>query len=452
MKIARDVGLYAYQKATKLSKEIASMEDTWPPDDQKVTTSTNMLRYALIAGRMLRRYGKEDLASKLPIQIHGTIREMVFYFYQTKGVQNYEKSLRYAEQWLELVPNDLEIMLYQARCYRNYRDPGSLSNALKIIAQIEERDHRGYLAARLEREKAIIAETSGRREDAETHFRKGIKRSKGRYSENHVGLAQLFLREVSEIAYYDENLDKYAASRIGEAVKLLKEAREHDRTFDRFHLGLYVEALIMTGEDDVAADLIASALHERPNDERLNYAMGEIHRKAGEYDKAITYAQQACDGGAQKAHLSLANSLYGKGMEMQNQGSSEEEVRKIIGKALEVLEEFRPVYGEDKEIQNAIRCKMYRSLGKWEKAMKSIASYGASTNSYTVYEMSKCDMHEIDEKEANGMYTEAMQQIDIVRARIENMADRGKVTGEREGLLQEAGERGDKIMAYIGQA
>src|SRR5882762_7066315 len=85
--------------------------------EKQITLSSEVFRYAVPSGRLLRAIGRDELAARLPIEIKGTLRELVFHFYQTR--RDYQKALQYADRWLTINPHDLEVMLYRVRCHRN---------------------------------------------------------------------------------------------------------------------------------------------------------------------------------------------------------------------------------------------------------------------------------------------------------------------------------------------
>jgi len=402
--IASDFGHYAYHRTMGFNEELSQIlkEDITRDDDIVVRISSDIFRYAIPAGRLLRSVGEDELADKLPIQIKGTLREMVFYFYQDR--RDYKKACTYAENWLKVNPQDREIMLYHARCHRNFREPQSLLKAKEIISRLETKDYKKRFAARICREKALIAEFSGDSEKAKDFFREGIKvYTPYPYPENYVGLAQLLLREIDELPYGWEKKQALA----DEAVELLETAREQSAIFDRFHLGTYVEALIQAGREETAFPLLQEALEDRPLDERLNYRMAEILRKRGQYDEAEIYAVKAHKRRASKAPLTLANIKHGQAEEWIARGRDDIAQEKL-NHALLILLEFRPEFGHDQEVADGIKSKIYRTMGDWAKALTAVAKYPNTDNPYTIYEQCRIDLWESEIAQADERYAAAL--------------------------------------------
>lgn len=442
--VAKDVGAVCYSKALDTQERLKLEQAYAPESDATVQLSNSLFRYALLAGRLLRRAGREDLAEKLPIQIKGTLREMVFYFYQTKGAQNYHRALEYAERWLEINPADLEVMLYQARCYRNFRNPDSLEKAKEITNLIERRDFKSDFAARLYREKAMIADMSGNVTEAKNYYRKGIKISQRRsYPENHAGLARLLLREIQE------GFDSTEISRKAEeAVALLEEARKDNATFDRYHFGTYVEALLFAGKDELAESLVEYSLKERPDDERLNYAMAEILRKRGAFELAEDYARKAVRGRAQKAPLTLANIYYAQGLEANDSGD-QLMAREKFEAALASLDKLRPLYGYDEEVGATVRAKILRAMGDNQGAIDAVAKYVSGSNPYTLYEQAKGLLWYTSCSEAKNDYGHALAYTREALQLLQNFRKHHRLPDELTTLLTEVIEREDRLKTIV---
>lgn len=174
-RLARDYGVYALEHALALNDRLGTIgRDSGEDSDEYASISGEVFRYAVPSGRLLRAIGEDGLAERLPFEIKGTLREMVFHFYQTQ--QDYEKALAYADRWLALNPNDLEIMLYRVRCYRNLGGTQGLAKAEKLLQQIERRELKKGFFARICRERALIAERRGRL-TLQKHISAGASRS-----------------------------------------------------------------------------------------------------------------------------------------------------------------------------------------------------------------------------------------------------------------------------------
>ena len=411
--IALEYGNYAYNRAIEFNEELKS----WYPEDlegtpRAISLSNQVFRYAISADRLLRSAGEKARAENLPIQVRGTLREMVFYFYQQS--HEYKTALAYAEQWLAFNPTDLEVLLYKARCYRNLGDVDSLSLADSTVSRLERSDHTGRFAERVLREKALVAQTRGDYERAKACFLEGVQSHRAyAYPDNHVGLAQLLLREIDDLPPGDPARLRGAQ----EALKYLDEARKESAIFDRFHLSTYIEALVQAGREDKAMPLIRAALRDKPDDSRLNHRMAEILRGQDQLHDAEEYARKALESGAEKARLSLANIHHGQAIKAFATGK-QKQGEQLLREGLAVLSSFRPEFGTDQEVADSIAAKLYRALGQWDQCRAMLSKYVDSRNPYTVYELTKIEEHLADAAEISGSLIGMLTSLDRGIARI----------------------------------
>ena len=412
--IAREVGHYAFDKAMTLNNQLQNLlyiDLEERSSKETLRLSNEIFRYAVPAEKLLRSINEIQLAQELPIQIKGTLREMVFFFYQEK--KDYKQALEYAENWLRLNPDDIEIVLQKIRCYRNFRNAESSRMADELLDDLQKRDFGKYFSARVFREKALVAEGKRRPNDAKEYFREGIKLD-SIYPENYVGLAALLLKEAETLSIHDPQRQKLAR----EAVGLLKNARKNQSAlFERFHLSLYVEALIEAGDESTAFPILRVALKDRPSDPRLNHRMAEILREREQYNDAEEYALKANSYGHSKAPLSLANILYGQAQQLFAQ-KQDERAHEKLAQALKRIEQFRPEFGGDEEVADSIKAKIYRTLEMLPEAYEALKKYKNTKNTYTIHEQSKIDLAIAKKKAAEGRYGQALNQVDIALQRM----------------------------------
>lgn len=415
--IATDYGEYALEKALALNEQLESHLSRNPDDvEEVVSVSGEIFRYAVPSARLLRAVHKHELADQLPIAIRGTARELVFYFYQDE--QNYKDALKYAEQWLAVNPGDLEVMIYQVRCYRSIGGDELFLKAERILNLLERKDSNRRFAARICRERGLIAEKKGNLEEAKLHFRNGIERYRHQnYPENHIGLAQVLLRQVDELGY----TDAVGIEMAGEAVKLLEDARELSATFDRYHLGTYVEALLHIGQDEKALPLLEYALKDKPDDTRLNYRMAEVLRKKDHLSAAEKFAKRALEGSgaaAKMARVTLANIHFSLGVKFQNDGLPEM-ANARFREALEWVQGFITDSKDVQEVADALACKIHCALGDLESAWASVYKYPRPRNPYTVYEQCRVELLRADDSAGQQEYIKAIANIRSAIERIE---------------------------------
>lgn len=430
--IARSYANYAFERATQthylLQGHLAENAGRLDADGERM--SNIVFRYAVPASKLLRTLGEVERAQRLPMQVKGTLRELVFYFYQI--AKDYGKALEYADRWLRISPNDLEVMLYQARCHRNTRTPDGWAKAEAILDKIEAAGPSGVFRARVLRERALIAESSGDVPRARRYFEDGIALSPdARYPENHVGMASLLLRET------DENLDlDVAQAEVVRAVSLLEQASQSSR-FDRFYLGQYIEALVRVGRERDAYPLLQEALERNPADPRLNYWSGEAARRQGRFDLAVQHGRRAIRGGVRKGAFTVANALCSWALVDQDPSTA----RVKLKEALEVLSGFVPEFGTDNEVAAAIKAKTSRLLGDWDSVRRHVAPYEGTDNPYTAYEQTLLDFADMDLALARGDV--AAGRVAVVRAfeRLTRLRDSGRLSPPLEDLRIQAERR-----------
>jgi tetratricopeptide (TPR) repeat protein len=443
-RLARDYGVYALERAVELNKRLASMSRYSPEDrDDYMVISGEVFRYSIPSGRLLRAVGEDNLALRLPIEVKGTLREMVFHFYQTE--QNYGQALAYAERWLLLSPGDLEIMLYRVRCYRNIGGLDYLAKADKLLQQLERKDMKRGFSARICRERALIADRRGDTEAAKSYFRKGIDDyTVHGYPDNHIGLAHLLLREIDETSFLVEHNQELAR----EALLYLDQARDLSATFDRFHLGTYVEALIQAGYDETALPLLQVVLKDRPEDSRLNYRLAEILRKRDEFRDAERYARAALRFGAKKANLTLANVYYGWALQFQAEGQPGLMAGRLR-EALASVNGFVPEFGHDKEVADSLATKILCALGDVAAARDRIMGYVDSQNPYTVYEQCRVLSAEAEIEFVSERYAPGVAKLRSAVQRIEEFARRHALTQRLHEFLTELRAREAQVRSAV---
>lgn len=344
------------------------------------------------------------------------------------------------------MPGDFEILLYKARCYRNFRDSQSLRQAEEIVGHVEKHVSSPWFIARLYREKGLIAEQVGDLPRAKKSFRMGIDIGPvSGYPDNHVAYAQTVLREAEGYPPGSEERQELAK----EGVTLLEMARHNSATFDRYHLSTYVEALAAVGDEKSALNLLTEALEERPEDARLYYRMAELRRERREYTLAEEYATKALHYGAAKARLTLANIYCSSGIDLFSAGR-EDDARGKIRLALSVLEIFRPEFGSDQEVADGIRAKAFRLLGDWERAGAAIQKYEATGNSFTLYERCQIHLGKAEAAASDAHDSIALAELGALIQRVERFRSQKKLPRPIQEILERAKTRMQQIQAAIG--
>ncbi len=385
--IAEDFGLFAYGRAKKLEEELESMQNT-SEAPELIKLSNEVFRYSLPADHLLRSIGKDDLASRLPIRTQGTLRRMVYYFYQE--AQDFSKALEYIDKWLAVNPNDSEVRLYQIRCYRKLGGRDNVVKARHLIQRLERERPSKQDEMRLIRERALLARIEGDNETAKAFFRQAIKldeHSRQPYSEIYVGLARILIQEADDQPEWSEEHDELAK----EALQLLEIAKRETDNFYRYHLASYAEALIQAGLSGQAQPLLSEALYYQPDDGKLNFRMAEVLRREKDYPNAKSYAEKAIRYGHTPSLLTLANILYDEAQSLPGRASSVL-ATSLLDDALRKVEAYKRSGGDaisrsNVEVADTIRAKIYRAKGQSDKVFEILTPYSPSSNPYTVYEL-----------------------------------------------------------------
>lgn len=426
LSIARDVAEYAYAKTMRANEELGLAVMADEDYGERVAPLSNaVLRYAVIASKMLGYIGDEERLKQLPLQLHGNVRELVFFFYQDQP--DYQRALWYASEWLRISPADSEILLYKARCYRRFGDRQSLEKAERIVEQLE-RDHTGkkFLIPRLRREMGFIQQKRGNIPEAKQCFSDGIRMYVPHsYPGNHVGLATLLLHEADEVPEY---MSEYQKELAKEALSLLSTARRLSSEYERYSLEAYIEALILAGEEETALPLLRKTLEDRPNDPRWNYRMAEVMRKSGRHARAETYSRKALKGGFERAALTLANVLY---QQWAVGGGTDEKLKE----AANVAEGFRTQTSREQEVKVTVLAKIYRALGRWDKAEDALRPYGESEDPYIVYEKCQQLLHKYQQEVARGDIHKAKTYNEDAKERLNRLSRKRRLTEPLQEML-----------------
>lgn len=387
--IANDYGLYAYHKAVELDQELAGRLALGKPQDELADISNEVFRYAVPADRLLRSIGKDSMADELPIRNQGTLRGMVYFFYQE--TDNYHKALEYAEKWLAINPSDFDISLYQIRCYRKIGGKANVEKGRQLILQLElqSNNHKKQFQIRLIREKALFSIIDGDDEVAEGFFRQAVQLDAASfqpYSEVYVGLARLLIKKADDQPEGNPEHQELAK----EAVDLLEIAKKEPDNFYRFHLDAYAEALVQLGRDELAFPLLVEALQQRPDDGRLNFRMAEILRRKKEFNQAKEYAETAIKNNHQFSYITYANILCDEAIDLLNR-NKRSEANNILESALSKVKTYEELHGKNKtdhsvEVADTIIAKIYRLRGDYDNALAVLEKHRNANNPYVVYE------------------------------------------------------------------
>ncbi|MFA5160547.1 MAG: tetratricopeptide repeat protein [Candidatus Omnitrophota bacterium] len=148
----------------KLSKEIAEH-----CENQLYTGNLNkedFIHYCALAYRLYIITNEVYKADQLKYQFRGEIRGAVTQLYHAK---EYELSLKYANMWLKIYPDDNEIKWTKARCLtrlERFEDAGNELNELEKLK---------YIPYKVDHAWGLLFRQKGNREVAITYFEKGLK-------------------------------------------------------------------------------------------------------------------------------------------------------------------------------------------------------------------------------------------------------------------------------------
>ncbi|MBI5652989.1 MAG: TIR domain-containing protein [Chloroflexi bacterium] len=397
--LVSDIAYFSYEQTLRLHDQLTSTLHTNDISDNFALArlTGEIFTYAITASKFLRISGREDLADKLPIDIKDTIRELVLYFYQE--VRDYTQALGYADRWLQIRPNDPEIMLYKARCHRNLGGARNLEEAEKMLSKIEDKAKTRFFIDRIANERGKIASQKGDEALAETIFSRSVE-SRCDFPETYINLARIYLREARAVTGSDITRKHALAQK---AVTLLEDAHKASRSatslFEQFWFDIYIEALDML-EDQLAFPLLKEALEDAPDDPRLNFRMAEILREHGDLSDSEKYAQKASNNGSISASITLAYLYYAHARRHDEQktiylsqkkyketSKEEDEIRAKLQESEKHCRQYKsqsPIHQHP--VADVMLSKIYRMRGDWDSAEKIMKEYETTGSPYIICE------------------------------------------------------------------
>lgn len=352
--IAADLANHAFRKAMSAMSSLDAMpEETRESANQQfVSLNQQLIRYAVSAHRLLLIAGDKDRAKQIPFRLWGHIRELVLVAYQR--FSDYELSLEYANQWLEIEPDDTDIALYRARSLRRLGRYKEAERFLGALSYLPDRLTR----AKVDRELGLIARDNNDLRLAIQHFRSAsITTQDGSpvYALSFADLASTLIANAEgRGGHAPESRQAYE-----EAISLLDKARNYLPRFDEVHLSAYVDALVHLDRNTEAVRMVEDALVTSPNDPHLNLKKADLLLKTPRLDDAMTCARTALDGGLELAHLTMANILF---------------ERKHFAEALQQVKSYRPKNPRDKLFAGTICAKILTALAKYDEARTLLAA------------------------------------------------------------------------------
>lgn len=366
MALAKSLSSVTWAESKRLLQAIEAIPSTSrnPANREYVTLGSRLLRIAVPAHRLLLLTGERARASKIPFQLTGHVREMVFEMYQ--GTRDYHACLDFADQWLELEPSDHEVRLYKARALRKLKSYGTADKELSKL----ERAGGPLLKSKALRERGLIADAQGDLTQAIRFLREGqLRRHDGRplYSQISIDLAARLIASADKRPAKD--LD--AQENYEEAARLLEEARAFVPRFEQLYLSLYVDALYSSGKlsKDRAIAMLKEGLKINPDDGGLYFRLADILSDEQEgAEAALEYAEEAIGLGHQKAVLTAAKILI-------NLGRAAEARKKLAM--------FEPQTEREKVIQDVLTARSLRENP--EAARNVLKNYRSGTNPFVDY-------------------------------------------------------------------
>ena len=367
--IARDLADTAFRRTRQILNRLArlSKDPSSASADEVAQLNHQLLHNAVSAKRLLLQTGQAKKAQSLPYRLSGHIRELVLTSYrQARSEDEYREALRYAQQWLNIEPDDTEISLYLGRCYRCL---GEYDKAKEILRELS-RDADGILQAQIQREFGRMALAESNLTEAIEHYYAGITHKPGRrpvYPLIMVDLARALISRADERGDADPEKRK----EYEEAIHLLSEARPYLPRFNHLNLGLYIDALMKVDRDAEAMVELETGLSTQPESPHLLFRKAAILMNDPSKSKeAMELAEAARDGGIDRAWTVIARLQIGGGRYKE---------------ALDSLNNFRAESERDRIYRDSQRALAMTNLGRFEEVASMLDRYAQRDNSYIAY-------------------------------------------------------------------
>jgi len=397
--IAKELAVKMYKKAMTAYSQLQTITNKEENIEKYVQLNQQLLRYASPAHRLLLISGNKEHADNIPYKFAGDIREMVFITYQR--LHEYERSLEYANEWLEIEPTDLEIALYKARSLRQL---GQLDVAEKYLLGLKNVSDR-MAQAKIDRELGWISKNKNDLSGAVKYFRKAAVRKPNQLPVYPLALADLasaLILQATSVGYENNSTDQM----YKEAVDLLDEARYLLPRFDENHLRVYIDALMHVDKDQEALKLLDDALDEQPDDPHLCLKKADILCKSRKsLDYAIELTQTAIKGRIDKGYITMANIQIEK---------------KEYKEALDTIRFYKPKQPRDKLFADTIRVKALIALGRFSEAREILESLTHFKDSYVEHARILNEIKNAEQELFNQKYSEARQLIALAFSLLED--------------------------------
>jgi len=235
---------------------------------QPRSSDVEFVRLCSFAYRMLTLCGRYDDAKALAYQFGEQLREASTRLYHAK---NYELSLKYAETWLAIDPNDNDIRWLKARCQTRLERFGEAEK------ELEELQARGYREDRLYHAWGLLRRDQERLDEAMAFFIKGLKARP-----NYLPL----LRDFGDI---QERMGD-----LGGALETLKKAYDLAPR-DPYIAPKYADLLMRVEKPADALTVIDGALAAFPEEAAFEHRASMILDELGLEEEAYTHAKRAVE-------------------------------------------------------------------------------------------------------------------------------------------------------------
>ena len=364
VQIAKEVGNLYYQKTMGIFTELEELKHSTDYIKNPRYRNANylLIKYLAPAHRLLLISNQQEKARKLPISLSGHFREMVFISYQV--FKEYDFTIKYADQWLEIEHKDSEVLLYKARALRRI---GKIEQAIQILENLQK-NKSDRLDVMVLRELGFIARDKNNLDEAIIYFEEGaLKRNRAGnpiYPLIHTDLASALIDRAKRLGIRNPERKKD----FEKAILLLEESHKFLSNFDSIHLPTYVDALINVDRKKEAIDLLEEALLQEPNNPRLNLRMAEIFRQDNwDLESAYRHATIACEGGLEAAKTIQAMIML-----------EWEEFEQVII----IIESFNPSNDREKDVVSTIRAKAFTGMNKFTNAAAILESLDYTKDPY----------------------------------------------------------------------
>ncbi|MFA4823649.1 MAG: hypothetical protein WC593_00675 [Methanoregula sp.] len=315
----------------------------------------DFIRYCSMAYRLLILVDDYKGAKELTYQFQGELRGAAIKLFHA---QDYSLSLKYANIWLEMNPNDHEIRLIKVRCLTREEIFEEAEHELKNLERTTYIRHKIFHAW------GLFYKQKGNKEKAKDYFKRGL---------DVKPWSLPLLRDYGDV------LDQLGE--IDEAFKQLEKAHSLSPR-DRFITPKYAALLEKKGRIDDAIEIMSDLKVTFPDEAAIYHRLSMLNCAKGNFKEAYLDAKMAVDLN-KNLHESITHLAA---LELRKNDIKETE------RLLNLLPEKIPFV--ERRIRDTIFAEMQLKEGKFDDAREQLKTYKYIEDTYCADTLARIEYEE----------------------------------------------------------